>query len=496
MRTGAARALLCVAVMCGPAPGHADESYGVPTQRRLWGEFGTNFEYYNKPAGLAWRNVLGDWADARGVPQGDVPLATLQLERNDQSRELRVDVTDAVRAWVAGTRPNLGFLLRSLGRGRAFFHSREAEAGLGPALLVTTEAGTVTVPAVADITVPPGIHGVRGDRDRLKVAEDRHTLVRFADIAPTTSVARAELRMTISRHRGPATVGVFYADPGRPVRPPPEVIGLALEHPRDRGLEGHPDVLLVADFEHDDWVSRWSSGGEKNKERLEVVRSDPGLRFEPIQGRALRVVIPEGQRAGLNLKYMLGKETGAEPEELYFRYYLRLAESWRPSVDGGKLPGLAGTYNRAGWGGRRADGFNGWSMRGSFGVEVPAPNPLAGLTPVGTYAYYGDMPGRYGSGWHWNEAAQGVLERNRWYSIEQHVRLNTPDMHDGLLEVWIDGRKAFEKRDILYRRTAELKIDRVWMNVYHGGTARAPTDLHLYIDNVVVARRYIGPLVR
>ena len=41
---------------------------------------------------------------------------------------------------------------------------------------------------------------------------------------------------------------------------------------------------------------------------------------------------------------------------------------------------------------------------------------------------------------------------------------------------------------------AELKIESVWMNVYHGGTARAKSDLSLFIDNVVVARKYIGPL--
>ena len=32
------------------------------------------------------------------------------------------------------------------------------------------------------------------------------------------------------------------------------------------------------------------------------------------------------------------------------------------------------------------------------------------------------------------------------------------------------------------------------MNVYHGGTAVSPYDQHLYIDNVVVARQYIGPM--
>lgn len=35
-----------------------------------------------------------------------------------------------------------------------------------------------------------------------------------------------------------------------------------------------------------------------------------------------------------------------------------------------------------------------------------------------------------------------------------------------------------------------------WMNVYHGGTTPSPSDQHLFIDNVVVARKYIGPMTR
>jgi hypothetical protein len=33
------------------------------------------------------------------------------------------------------------------------------------------------------------------------------------------------------------------------------------------------------------------------------------------------------------------------------------------------------------------------------------------------------------------------------------------------------------------------------MNIYHGGTDVPPSDLHLYIDHVVIADAYIGPMV-
>ena len=58
----------------------------------------------------------------------------------------------------------------------------------------------------------------------------------------------------------------------------------------------------------------------------------------------------------------------------------------------------------------------------------------------------------------------------------------------------IDGRLAFEKADIRFRHVARLKIEQIWMNVYHGGKKPSPYDQHLFIDNVVIAKKYIGPM--
>ena len=46
--------------------------------------------------------------------------------------------------------------------------------------------------------------------------------------------------------------------------------------------------------------------------------------------------------------------------------------------------------------------------------------------------------------------------------------------------------------DIRVRDVNSLKIERVWMDVFYGGTDPAPRDMHLYIDAVVVARKPIG----
>ena len=68
-------------------------------------------------------------------------------------------------------------------------------------------------------------------------------------------------------------------------------------------------------------------------------------------------------------------------------------------------------------------------------------------------------------------------------------------MSDGILRGWIDGQVAFEKNDIRFRDVDSLKIEEVWVNVYHGGERTVPNeDIHLYLDNLVIARQPIGPL--
>jgi hypothetical protein len=127
-------------------------------------------------------------------------------------------------------------------------------------------------------------------------------------------------------------------------------------------------------------------------------------------------------------------------------------------------------------------------------LTIPEGNPLAGLTPIGNYCYHADMKGYYGNVWIWQEGYRGFLENNRWYCVEQYLKLNAPGEKDGIIRAWIDGRPAFEKTDIRFRLVDKLKIEQIWMNVYHGGKKPSPYDQHLYIDNVVIARKYIGPM--
>ena len=242
------------------------------------------------------------------------------------------------------------------------------------------------------------------------------------------------------------------------------------------------EIIFRCDFESKTWWQEWDRS--ELPERTETVATDTKLKFELHDGKALRIRVDQGGHYGVSLAYEFAKRTGMEPEEVYFRYYLRLADDWKPER-GGKLPGIGGTYGRAGWGGRKVDGTDGWSARGLFSGQKD------GRTPIGFYCYHADMPGKYGSHWVWDRDGFLGLENNRWYCIEQYVKMNTPRINDGVLRGWVDGKLVFEKTDVRMRDVDALKIETVWINVYHGGTWTATADHHLFIDDVVISRSRI-----
>lgn len=220
---------------------------------------------------------------------------------------------------------------------------------------------------------------------------------------------------------------------------------------------------------------------------LNTVIKSKALNFEPHDNKALCVEIPKGEHYGTSLRYPLKESAAGEPEEIYFRYYLRFADDWNPAR-GGKLPGFGGTYGKGGWGGDPSNGKNGWSARGTFQGQTN------GRSPIGFYCYHADMDDQYGDVWIWGETSEERLLNNRWYCIELYAKMNNPADSDGILRGWLDGRLVFEKTDVRMRDIPDLKIESVWINVYHGGVWSAKNDDHLFIDNVVIAKKYIGPM--
>ena len=466
------------------------------------GSDGANCKYFNVGGGIPWQHPLGDWRDANGQAQGDKPFATSTIRAGGAGRAVDWDVTGLVRGWLEGKYPNSGLLLATLPGPRSAavaFVSREAGGDEVRPRLILSLAGDAQPKAlspIADVWLDCSTAYALGTKGELRVGDSARSALQF-DLAAVAgrSIDRATLVLTtLNMQAFGSAIGIFRLDPPVSATVAASHTGIASAYPRDVGIAKNSDVLFATGFESPSWRTEWSYMSEGS--HADRVDRDDKQRFKPLLGHALRVEVAQGDNFGLDMGFDFKDKLGYEPEEIYFRYYLRFADDWDPTVDGGKLPGLAATYGKAGWGGRRADPSIGWSMRGQFNRAPSAGNPLHSMTAIGTYAYHAGMQDEFGDHWYWMNDGLGVLEHNRWYCLEQYFKVNAVGAKDGVLRAWIDGALAFEKSDIYVRDVSSIKIEKVWMNVYHGGTAVADRPLHLYFDNVVVAKKPIGCISR
>lgn len=448
---------------------------------------------------LPWLKQGGDWLDASGEAHGPKPYAaSAPLAVRSGRQQVEIDISALAKTWNEGGEPLGGILLRAVpGRdsGLANFASREnPDTAAHPQLTMKWSDGSTSVTKpIADADLPCSTRASVGKRPQFQVGAGGAILVFPFEPRRGVSLTSARLVLTSDKQYGnkPLTIGVY-----RPLLPwmkmSEGVGGIAANFVGDQGIQKHPDLIFAERFESGDWLSSWSDIDKTGD--AEPVTANKPERFEPIDGKALRVTVRKGKKQGLNMHYRFAQAGRDEPEEVFFRYALRLGESWDPSLEGGKMPGLSGTYGRAGWGGRKADGRNGWAARGSFFRIQREKSPLSHLRGIGTYLYQADMSDAYGDVYGWGLGPSGALEKNRWYSIEQQVRMNRPGERDGILRAWVDGKLVFEKTNVRYRDIPDLRIESLWMNVYHGGTRATNKDLTLFIDNVVLARKYIGPV--
>lgn len=455
---------------------------------------GATRDFYNRAAKLAWDAPYSDIVDVNGWPSLSTPYALSSLPDDDTPGPHTWDITTLATEWLEGT-PNQGMALHRMGGHGPFdFYSREHPvAAERPKLTIVASSGTYVLEPQADTSINTSTYQGFGDDTSLRVANgEHHILIRF-DLSPIpvgATVTSATLQLWSYAEYGSSAldVGVFrvFHDPGQL---PAAQNGLAYSYDGDVGVDGHPDVYEHTTFGNTSWADVYANADSST---LQLVSTAPG--FEQLDGPALRITVPAGENTGSGFAFKFEDQTGSEPEEIYFRYYVRIDQSWEPTY-GGKFPGISGTYGVAGWGGRPSNGTNGWSARGLYQPSVVGvDNPFFDTVPVGHYVYHADQPTQWGDNVLWQDGYLGFLEKDRWYSVEQHLVLNTPGVNDGVLETWIDGRKAYRETNWRWRDTADLKIEQIWMNVYHGGTAVPDQDISLFIDNVVIAGSYIGPM--
>lgn len=456
----------------------------------FWDEQATRI-FASKKLRIRWQKELGDWVDAAGVPDGSNAWSHLEVADTDSQQFLRWDLTAMVKNWLNNPNRNQGILLKNAPgkKGKTIFLSREHESLFDPLMVLTlTDGKEVLVEIAADTYLSRGTRQPMGADKLLRVGPNEHGLLFFKmpHHVSADQLAKAELHIvTYAKQYGDNRIDAYDVAVKRASAVEQ---GLAADFSMDHGIGQHPDVIFTESFDDTPdapWVDI------RDPQGVESITRDSSRQFSPFDGRALSIMFSPRAHTAISMALRLKRLMGEEPESMYFRYYLRLGNDWNSDRGGGKFPGFSGTYGRAGWGGRKPDGYNGWSARGMF-LSTVAKGPHRGKTPIGNYIYHVDHANVYGEQRSWS-SFDSLLEKNRWYSIEQYIKLNTPGQNDGVLQAWVDGRLVMTLDNLRFRDTDALKVEKVWFDFYHGGGARPSSEQHLFIDNLVVAKRYIGP---
>jgi len=294
-----------------------------------------------------------------------------------------------------------------------------------------------------------------------------------------------------------------------------------------------------------------------------LVRSSyTGEGFEPLAPGlgALRVEMPDtgvntgdeqrnGGTTAAARKIMMPPEDYGLLDRIFVRYYVRFGGPYNPTRGdrkevrrfnspewtsmGGKwgiTPAHATTYGGVSG---SAGGGRGWTLRHKWSdceVQLGGPNEGGITSGWHLYDFLGNNPAghRYGGesqsvqkeSWGQGGGLGGVIYANRWYCIEQEVRLNRVDQPspagdgqfwtpDGELRVWVDGRLTYERTGMVFRTLPlyspnpspnyirpirELGVKELWFNWFHGGLNNSTYKRVMFVTGLVWARERIGAM--
>lgn len=469
----------------------------VEAEERFWSEGacvkeekryeGATRDFYNRGAGQRWENTLGDWLDNSFIPQGKVPFSTLKIPVKNKLDQLEINVTSLVQLWQKGTLTNNGFRLHNPKKRPLSLIAKEQKSYLNqPMLEVHTLTESFELPVQADTILKKSTYTCLGSSPILNAKHP--VLTRFDISSIKQPITKAILKLTLAKKiPKPILLEVFAVN----VVKNSDIIkqGISSQIFSNEYLNKNPNITFFTSFENESWTNQWE---DTSKGSYQLTSNNSKEKFSPLSGKALEITIKKGKFVGIGAKHLLPKNL----EKAYFRYYLRLGDSWQINTTG-KLPGFAGTYNnttyKAGWGGRKSDGSNGWSARMFTNSTLSSNNVLPNKTPIGNYLYHADMKKTYGDTEYWNLNNESLLKKNTWYSIEQYIQLNTPNKQNGQLKAWVNGKLVYNNTNIRFSDNPSVGLESVWLNVYHGGKTKAPKDLTVFIDELIIANSYIGP---
>ena len=306
----------------------------------------------------------------------------------------------------------------------------------------------------------------------------------------------------------------------------PQGPGLAARFPFDRGIGSDPRVLLHEDFEGalSQIKSHWTNVSDKGNQVLSVSQDVPPA---------------SGGRQSLLMTSTKGHDTGGHlwkcfkqgVDQMYARYYVKFANDHPYNHHFTKIGAWRGASRwPAGEAGYKHDGSK------SFQTGLEPGSGWGRNDPPGAwflYTYWCEMRGSppHTGRCHWGNTfvrdPELKIQKGKWICVEQMMKVNDVGDTNGEQALWIDGKlwrkngqvvshqgKGFPvgtwihdkfvtsgryNRDpkpfegYRWRKVEALNVNFVWIYLY---ITKAPAGYvsKVSYDDVVVARKYIGPL--
>ncbi|WP_299188559.1 polysaccharide lyase [uncultured Aquimarina sp.] len=177
-------------------------------------------------------------------------------------------------------------------------------------------------------------------------------------------------------------------------------------------------------------------------------------------------------------------------EEATLEYRVKFADDFVWAT-GGKLPGLGGasTPNGAQPAGCTQ---NQSTIQNAFSARLMWRSNKAHTQPpyLIVYDYLPNRETRCGGD---TRLGDLKLQRNKWYTVKQYLKLNTPGQRNGILKMYIDGEKLVDLDDVVFRLSGKgsVKINSIVMHTYRGGNRtddwwQSPQDDYTYFDDFKV----------
>ena len=283
-------------------------------------------------------------------------------------------------------------------------------------------------------------------------------------------------------------------------KPEASAWGLAAKYPGDVGIANDPDVLFADNFESGD-MKKW----DQQRGRVVMIEDKPN------SGRwCVQMPMERGRNHGGDaIKwFMPGADT------VYARLYVKFSPDYQYNHHFVWL----GANQRT----------NKWSAFGKAGLRPDGTYYSTGMEPwfawgknpppgeVNLYTYYLDMEPDLKMNKYWGngffppgpgKGTDAGKDRvipllSQWQCWEFIIQANTaPDKADGKQAMWVEGKLVGEFTGIRWRNDLDLKVNCFWLEHY-GYDEGDPTKQYwkdsqaVWFDDVVVARRYIGPIKR